>query len=737
MNWSAAEPGTVRSTIAGAWLGAHGQRTLGSIVLRPHQWNAAARLHTLIGAQGGAMLADPVGLGKTYTALAAARDASTLVVVAPAALRSMWADALAAAGMHARVISYEALSRGFPNLPPADFVIADEAHHVRNASTRRYRALARLSTSAQVLLLTATPVHNRVEDLRAQLALFLGERAWSMPEADMQRCVVKRSTVDVTRAHENSRVPAVAPLRWLAVPDDTAVLDDLLRLPPPMPVEDGGDGGPLIALSLVRQWASSRAALHAALRARLAQAESLLRAFEAGRHPTRQELRAWCYADGALQLAFPQLASDHPVRDATACVPRVTGHMEYVRRLMRRLDQGADPDDARAAALLRVRRSHPGTRIVVFAEFAATVHALYTRLAAHGGVAMLTHAGGLVPGGRMSRGELLARFAARECERGRDITLLVSTDVLSEGVNLQQASVVVHADLPWSPARCEQRVGRVRRLNSPHAEVFVYALRAPASAERLLRAEQRLRQKIGAAARAVGVQGTIMPSLFPEPVIQEPPAIDASNAIAERVAAWLRPEEAPSAGPMIAAVGAPRPGFLALVRAEGRDRVIAGLGATISDAPSDILAVVRAADAPGVPPATADIEDALSRVGDWCGMHDALDLFESSVNAAGLARHRLIRRIDAIASRVPRHLRSRYVPLARAARRAATLPFGAGAEQVLAELAEARMPDDAWLNAVRTFADLHTRQSAGDEPPAVIALLLLVPTSLPAAAPPP
>ena len=735
MNWSPAEPHAVRSAIAGAWLGAHGRPTLGSVVLRPHQRDAAARLRTLIDAHGGAMLADPVGLGKTYTALAAARDARALVVVAPAALRPMWTEALAATGTRAEVFSYDALSRGLATLPVADVVVADEAHHVRNPATRRYRALARLSAAAKVLLLTATPVHNRIDDLRAQLALFLGERAWSMSEAELQRCIVKRSAADVTNTTGGSRLPTVASLRWLDVPDDAAVLDDLLRLPPPMTVEDGGDGGPLIALSLVRQWGSSRAALQAALRARLAQAESLLRAFEAGRHPTRQELRAWCYADGALQLAFPQLASDHPLRDPAACVHRVTSHMDHVRRLMRRLDQSVDADDARAAALLRVRRSHPGARIVVFAEFAATVHALYTRLVAHGGVAMLTHAGGVVPGGRMSRGETLARFAAPDAERGREITLLVSTDVLSEGVNLQQASVVVHADLPWSPARCEQRVGRVRRLNSPHAEVFVYALRPPASAERLLRVEQRLRQKVCAAARAVGVQGTIMPALFPEPAIEAPQAIDATNELAARLAAWLRPVDAPSAPPIVAAVRAPTTGFLALVRTEGHDRIVASHGASISDAPQDVLAMVRTADGPGLRADVADVRDALSRIDDWCGMRESLDLFESSVNAAGTARRRLIRRIESIASRVPRHLRGRYVPLARAARRAATLPFGAGAEQVLVELAEARMPDDAWLTAVRAFADLHARESGGAEGPAVIALLLLVPTSWPAAAP--
>ncbi|MHB1863443.1 MAG: hypothetical protein ACYCVL_10785, partial [Gemmatimonadaceae bacterium] len=60
-------------------------------------------------------------------------------------------------------------------------------------------------------------------------------------------------------------------------------------------------------------------------------------------------------------------------------------------------------------------------------------------------------------------------------------------------------------------------------------------------------------------------------------------------------------------------------------------------------------------------------------------------------------------------------------------------------ERVLRELAEARMPDDAWLNAVRTFADLHARDDADGAASAIAVLILLVPNAwaAPAAGGPP
>ncbi len=740
MTWMRASAARVRAAIASAWLGAHGRPTLGTIVLRPHQRAAAARLRAMLDAHGGALLADPVGLGKTYSALAAVHDAERLLIVAPAALRAMWTGACAAAGVDGRFLSYQALSLGHVAAPAPDVVIADESHHLRNPTTRRYAALARLSANARLVLVSATPIHNRLDDLRAQLALVLGQRAWTMRERDLPRHVVKRDAAAVDDRGQPPSLPRVEDVRWVEIADDAGLLAAIVDLPAPVSAEDAGDGGALIALSLIRQWGSSRAALDAALRARLAQVEALRQAFAAGRHPTRAQLRAWCYADGALQLAFPQLATDNVAPDPQSLMQGADHHIQAVRALRRRLASGANPDDARAAALRRIRRAHPGARMVVFAEFSATVRALYTRLAPSGGVAMLTHGGGLVAGGRITRRELLQQFAPRVgavTPRAQEVTMLITTDLLSEGVNLQEASVVVHADLPWSPARCEQRVGRVRRLTSPHDRVFVYAFRPPAPADELLHLERRLRHKIALAARAVGIRGTIMPRLFPTPVVDAPPSLQADAALTARLESWLNGGRRDGAVvPVVAAMFARTPGFLAVVRHDAHTGIVAADGSMVGDSAETVLAAVESATDEETPVDASALDDALARLHEWCDERASLDLLDLPVSAPGVARRRLLRRIDTIASRSPRHLRGRYVSLARQARRAATLTFGAGAEQVLEELAEARMPDDAWLNAVRTFAQLHTRREAADTVD-VLALLLLVPTSLPAAAPPP
>src|SRR5205807_1523445 len=147
--------------------------------LAPHQVPAAERLRALLARYGGALLADAPGLGKSYVALAVAfavRQPFALVV--PAVLVDQWRALLARFDTNAPMITHESLS-ATPRrpLPPAAALcrlfLVDEAHRFRNPDTNRYRALARLVVGARVLLVTATPVHNRVGDLCHLLRLFL------------------------------------------------------------------------------------------------------------------------------------------------------------------------------------------------------------------------------------------------------------------------------------------------------------------------------------------------------------------------------------------------------------------------------------------------------------------------------------------------------------------------------------------------------------------------------------
>lgn len=89
--------------------------------------------------------------------------------------------------------------------------------------------------------------------------------------------------------------------------------------------------------------------------------------------------------------------------------------------------------------------------------------------------------------------------------------IVVTTDVLAEGVNLQQARHIVNYDLPWNPMRLVQRHGRIDRIGSPHAEIFLRCVFPDRQLDALLGLEERLNRKIKQAASAVGVAEHVLP----------------------------------------------------------------------------------------------------------------------------------------------------------------------------------------------------------------------------------
>jgi hypothetical protein len=89
--------------------------------------------------------------------------------------------------------------------------------------------------------------------------------------------------------------------------------------------------------------------------------------------------------------------------------------------------------------------------------------------------------------------------------------LLISTDVLAEGVNLQQARHIINYDLPWNPMRLVQRHGRIDRIGSPHERVFIRCFFPDRGLDRILRLEERLKRKLTQAAKSVGVESETLP----------------------------------------------------------------------------------------------------------------------------------------------------------------------------------------------------------------------------------
>ncbi|HET6680496.1 MAG TPA: DEAD/DEAH box helicase [Gemmatimonadaceae bacterium] len=727
---------------------------LGRIHLRNHQVEAVRRGRAAIAEFGGVLVADAVGLGKTYTAIGIARDAQHLGVVAPASLCPMWRKALVRCGRDARVVSHESLSRSRSpgELAGVTALIVDEAHHARNPLTRRYAVLSRIAAGAEVVLLSATPIHNRRRDLHALLALFLGAKAELLDDADLARCIVRREHAD---SAGDSRRPPAEPLRWLALSgqptatarasdrsaprrgDSATVLAALLALPAPWPLEDDRrDAHALVRLGLVRRWASSDAALRASLRRRLVDAEAMLAALADGRRPTRDELRLWTGHDDAVQLSFTSLVVSAPAPAGTTLVDAIHAHARGVRDAISALDTGPNLDAARAGALDALRHNHPGVPIIAFSTYARTVEALWHAMPDRSAVAALTADGAVIAGGRLTRDEALRRFAPLAAgvpapPRAQSITLLLATDLLAEGLDLRDAGVVVHLDLPWTGARLEQRVGRARRPSSPHDSIAVYALQPPARAEKLLHLLEMLRHKSSLSHHVLGGDGWVTMLGAPARGETASEARRSGAEVTEEIRSLLKSWDPVASEPgargsdcsepatgaigcdrVITVVPSLRDGFIAVLDAArhgGTMLVANGRGGCHESPPLTIarlhemnrrLRTGRAAPELDPEELASRTAAAVRGVRAWNSAVAALDAAHPAGAGRRDARARLLADVSRTVALSPRTTRAQFAAAADRARAAIARARGAGADQLFAALENRDARDLAWLEDV-------------------------------------
>ena len=162
--------------------------------------------------------------------------------------------------------------------------------------------------------------------------------------------------------------------------------------------------------------------------------------------------------------------------------------------------------DAKLRKLVElVRKDHGNEKILVFTQFSDTAHYLKQQLCLLGiqGVEMAT-------GDSANPLELAWRFSPvsngkvdRYSDKER-IRVLITTDVLSEGQNLQDCAIVANYDLPWAIIRLIQRAGRVDRIGQESKEILCYSFLPADGVERLIRLRARVKERLEANNEVVG-----------------------------------------------------------------------------------------------------------------------------------------------------------------------------------------------------------------------------------------
>ena len=183
--------------------------------------------------------------------------------------------------------------------------------------------------------------------------------------------------------------------------------------------------------------------------------------------------------------------------------------VDDIQTLLKVLKQSGEWDPSKDAKLNVLRKllsqKHPTEKVLIFTQFADTVDYLETQLQASG-MAQVAGATGDSP----DPTALAWRFSPESNQKRNEITaaqelrVLLATDVLSEGQNLQDCAIVVNYDLPWAIIRLIQRAGRVDRIGQKAEKILCYSFLPAEGVDRIIRLRDRVRQRLKENAEVVG-----------------------------------------------------------------------------------------------------------------------------------------------------------------------------------------------------------------------------------------
>jgi superfamily II DNA or RNA helicase len=511
----------------------------------------------------GILIADEVGLGKTieagliWTELRSRFDMRRLLVLCPAALREKWKSELSEKmGVEAKICdaretlailrSEDAHSRGFAVIastqglrPPrwweekeadstgaklarflrskesdsrlVDLLVIDEAHHLRNLETQTNElGLLCKNVAEYTIFLTATPIHNRNDDLFSLLQLL-------DPDTFTRRDVLSQIL------EANAPLVKARDLVLSAQPDVNKFRELLLQ----------AQSHPLLRanrqLSMIEQEGLSQERFNRRdARSRLAyRLETVNLLAHVVTRTRKRDVQEWCVlrepipefveleqveerfydlvTEVVVKYALQRQINERflviqPQRQMTSSMAASLRAWQKKLIELEEMEQtGLDEEDEQRRMTMGplvteiVRRSrdyveldhliqvdtkysklrdilsvflnkHPQEKVVVFSTFHSTLGYLAERLEADG-ISCLVLKGGQ----RETKNETIKRFRDQAGAR-----VLLSSEVGGEGVDLQFSRVLINYDLPWNPMRLEQRIGRIDRLGQEADKVTIW-----------------------------------------------------------------------------------------------------------------------------------------------------------------------------------------------------------------------------------------------------------------------
>jgi len=545
-----------------------------------YQKQAVISAKKILDAYNGVFLADVVGLGKTFiSALLAQQLRGKILVICPPVLKVYWEETFFDFGV--RGYKVESLGKLDHIIKEGaakfDFIFIDEAHRFRNEVTQGYEKLHQICFGKKVILVSATPLNNTVEDIYSQLKLFQVPKKSTIPgiadlekffaglrtrldkyakadpgyiteiksvSRDMREKLLKYVMVRRTRAEVLNYFKDDIDKQGLSFPEldnpqriiytfdakqerifnatiellkkfSYARYTPLLFLKQqldPLEIQSQRNIGGFMKGILVKRLESSFHAFGKTLRRFIDSYDNFIAMFNKGTVYISKRVNVYDFLEEDSEEALLNLVDQDRVQkymvgeftdDFISRLNSDLGLLKEIQRLW--TGSTGDPKLEQFISDLHGHAILKGRKLLVFTESKETGEYLYHRLQREfaGEVMFFCSTGGLYDNEgynlTLARDLIKDNFDPNKTRNQQDgIRILITTDVLAEGINLHRSNIVVNYDLPWNPTRVLQRVGRINRVGTEHAKVHVFNFFPTAQSDSHLGLEANIKAKIQA-----------------------------------------------------------------------------------------------------------------------------------------------------------------------------------------------------------------------------------------------
>lgn len=505
----------------------------------------------------GVIIADSVGLGKTYIGIGLLRHYYNLnekiLIICPASLYNMWINECNKNNLKVEIKTQEDIGRNGLDkefMKDIQCILIDETHNFRNDLSERFKELISYTGNRKIIELTATPVNNSIMDLYNIMSMFLKDdefkekfgvrdikeymKDYSNNKDKVHNIInevmIRRSRQFIKSKYfsdgllNSNNIEFKFPTRKIYTVNyslsktyGNEILDyifcKLEELNLPIIKKDDIDENKiftakcLIKIMFLKRMESSIESFRISIKKQKEYCDIMLKSISEGFIVYKKDIFSieGSNIDDKFKIS---------IHDYSGNIEELSKELkvdyQIFEDILQKLEAILLNDDKMQVLTYILTSCLKNKKVLIFTQYKDTARYVYNKLKSNIQDLNIEVIDG---SNKANKQDIINRFAPKANSfevSNNEIDILISTDILSEGQNLQDSDTIINYDLPWNPVKIIQREGRIDRITTEYDYIYLYNFMPDKDLDKLLNLVDKLNKKIGSINSTIGNESKIL-----------------------------------------------------------------------------------------------------------------------------------------------------------------------------------------------------------------------------------